>query len=376
MRVLLATQGVSLGGLEAMIRLLADSLLSMGHDVDVFSYSGQGYEELFGDFPRERLVFNEDRRLLDLLCSRDYDVIHAATWAATPSFFRTIDRARFRGGVVVTCFGTYAPVPEHSRADVLVGCAEAIAARVQPYVSKQVRVVYNAVDTNKFQAVACNRPPKPVVLWIGRADDLNKDFAGFVAILGKLAGANVDALVISADRDERAVSVQQWLPESVTVRRHIDGDELPGVYSSVAASGGALVSTSISEGLPICVLEAMACGCPVVAPDVGGVGEVVIEGRTGVLYSRGEGAQAVAKRILDLIADPSLRADLTANALALVRQQHTPEAMASNYLALYEEASRGKKSFTTADAIYRTVLPTLVRLRQAARLGRRPKPKS
>ncbi len=359
MRVLLATYAVSMGGLETIVRLLADKLLEMGHDADVFAYSSTGYEDLFGDFPRKRLIFNEERNLLSLLCSKDYDVIHAATWAAEPRFFRSLAAARFKGGVVVTCHGSYRPAPEHSKADIITAVAEAIAARVQPHVTKPVRVVYNAIDTQMFHAVRCDRPPRPVVLWVGRADDLNKDFAGFVAIIGRLADSGIDALVLSADKDERAVSVREWLPGMVTVRRHVGRAELPAIYSAAGASGGALVSTSISEGMALCVLEAMACKCPVVAPDVGGLSEVVEDGKTGVLYSRSDGARAVADRILGLVRDESLRATLTDNALALIRERHTVDAMAQGYLALYEEAAQKKTPFSSMDRVRRVFMPRL-----------------
>jgi glycosyltransferase involved in cell wall biosynthesis len=69
------------------------------------------------------------------------------------------------------------------------------------------------------------------------------------------------------------------------------------------------------EGLPIALIEAMAAGLPVVATDVGGVAEVVDDGRNGYLVEEGD-PSALATRLAKLLADPLLRQRLGADAAA------------------------------------------------------------
>jgi glycosyltransferase involved in cell wall biosynthesis len=96
------------------------------------------------------------------------------------------------------------------------------------------------------------------------------------------------------------------------------------------------VNTSLHEGLPLSVLEAMACGKPVVAARVGGIPEVVRHGEDGFLV---EGRQpgAFAAWCERMIEEPALRRTMGRNARARVAEAFDRERMAASYRALYEE---------------------------------------
>lgn len=112
--------------------------------------------------------------------------------------------------------------------------------------------------------------------------------------------------------------------------------EMPPLYSAVAASGGCLLSTSMFESQPMIVLEAMACGCPVVASDVGGLREIVADGDTGHLYRLGDvqGAVAAALRLLD---DPKHREEIVSAAMGYVHRAHALTRAAAAYVSLLDE---------------------------------------
>jgi glycosyltransferase involved in cell wall biosynthesis len=97
------------------------------------------------------------------------------------------------------------------------------------------------------------------------------------------------------------------------------------------------VLPSLSEGIPLTVLEAMARGLPVVATRVGGVPEVVVHGQTGLLVPSGDPA-ALAQAILTLRHDPSRRVAMGQNGRKTVEELFNIRRMVSDYETLYEEA--------------------------------------
>lgn len=89
------------------------------------------------------------------------------------------------------------------------------------------------------------------------------------------------------------------------------------------------------EGMPNVVLEAMACGKPVVATAAGGVPELVKDGGTGILVPPGD-AEALAGAMLRVLNDDELRRKMAAAAAARVEESFSMECMVAANEALYE----------------------------------------
>jgi glycosyltransferase involved in cell wall biosynthesis len=95
------------------------------------------------------------------------------------------------------------------------------------------------------------------------------------------------------------------------------------------------VLPSLSEALSNSLMEAMACGCCVVASNVGGNPELVT-GETGVLFEKGNTAE-LASRLIELVDRPDLRARLGECAAARIRSEFTIEASARRMGEIYED---------------------------------------
>jgi len=91
------------------------------------------------------------------------------------------------------------------------------------------------------------------------------------------------------------------------------------------------------EGFPYATLEAMRAGLPVVASNVGGVGEAIVDGETGFLVPH-QDVQAVRAAVERLLTSPELRAQMGAAGRALFEAKFTFDSMLDQTLAIYERA--------------------------------------
>ncbi len=96
------------------------------------------------------------------------------------------------------------------------------------------------------------------------------------------------------------------------------------------------VLSSLYEGLPLALLEAMSMGKPAVAPSVGGVPEVINDGQNGFLVQP-RNPEALAERILQLLQDPVLRSKMSPNAAQMVRERFSLQEMVRNVEQVYSD---------------------------------------
>jgi len=110
-------------------------------------------------------------------------------------------------------------------------------------------------------------------------------------------------------------------------------ENMADVYSDLDI----VVLTSLNEGTPVALIEALAAGKPVVATDVGGVGDVVEDGVNGYCVVS-EDVPAFARRIADLVEDPDKRAAFGARGREMVREKFSKKRLVEDITRLYEEA--------------------------------------
>ncbi len=107
-----------------------------------------------------------------------------------------------------------------------------------------------------------------------------------------------------------------------------------------ARSHIAVLTSYYGEGVPKALLEAAACGRPMIAADVSGCREIVRDGVTGLLVPPGD-AGGLADALERLARDPDLRRRLGAAARELVERELSQEAVVAQTLALYRSLVPG-----------------------------------
>jgi glycosyltransferase involved in cell wall biosynthesis len=98
-----------------------------------------------------------------------------------------------------------------------------------------------------------------------------------------------------------------------------------------------MVIPSRQDNLPQCGLEAQACGCPVVAFDVGGLEDVLEHGGTGYLASA-DSSDALARAIRSVLATPERRARMSQEARARALRLWAPDIVTSQYMEVFNKA--------------------------------------
>jgi len=200
----------------------------------------------------------------------------------------------------------------------------------------RITMVDNGVDLVRYAPPETPRQSAPV--WIGtvgRADQIKNHTSliySFQLLVERFPATQFDLrLAIIGDGP-----LLEPLRELVAARGLRERVWMPGARTDVAEllQGFSLfVLPSLSEATPMVILEAMASGLPVVATRVGGVPQLVLEQKTGLLPDPDPAAFAEAMAIY--IRDPSLRQQHGAAGRAHVEARYSIEAMAAAYDALY-----------------------------------------
>lgn len=200
----------------------------------------------------------------------------------------------------------------------------------------RIRTVYNGVDPHAFP-YAGPEPETPTISWCGRVDPI-KDLATLIRAYA-ICRAELPELrlrlfgPVPAGNEDYRTRLEKLAAElGVT-----DGLTFEGRVSDVAgayAAGSVVALSSISEGFPFSLIEAMSCGRATVSTDVGGVREAV--GDTGLVVPPREPA-VLAAAMTELLRDGERRAELGRRARQRVVDRFTLHRSVDGFRQIYRE---------------------------------------
>jgi glycosyltransferase involved in cell wall biosynthesis len=359
-RIALVTYAMHCGGLEAFLLRLGGYLRQQGCDVEVITtlepgeWFGRAAElgmkasDVSGRGAWEFLTpLRHSGGIRSKLASGGYDVI----------FLNHSRHAQ-------ACIGglpndtLVIPILHNDYEEIYrVGCANAdawnVAVAVSPKVAETARQrvphrpvlqILSGVDLPD-EALLARRPafePPIRLIFVGRLQHSHKGVLWLPDIVQQCLDRGLDVTLTIVGDGPDAENLQRRLAARSLEQRvqPIRGVPPEEVYSLLSQSH-VLLMPSLFEGMPIALLEGLACGCVPVVSRLPGITDVALEhGETGLLVNTGDIA-GYADAIATLVRNPTQWTRMSSAARERARQSFSVEAMGSSYLRLIRDAREG-----------------------------------
>lgn len=194
------------------------------------------------------------------------------------------------------------------------------------YSSARINMVYNGVDMNVFKPTSYNGDP--IVLFLG-GDSYLKGIEHFIAMAKRIRKQKRNTrFVVTGGKLAHA-------PDFIENPGRVSPSTLIGYYQRALCT---CVPSLWPEPLPTVVLESMACAKPVVVYGVGGLGEIVENGKTGFLVRRGD-LNGLTETVSWLIENENVAGHMGLNARNYTEKHFTIQRMCDDYEQLYEKTA-------------------------------------
>ncbi len=190
----------------------------------------------------------------------------------------------------------------------------------------EIKVIYNGVDENLFCPAKKPSAKKIRVLFSGNLT--RRKGADILPLIAKQLAPEIEIVYTKGLRTKNSLPDLPNLKNIGTV----PFVQMPQVYRGADI----LLFPTVREGLPLAVIEAMACGLPVVATDCSSLPELIIDGKGGYLCDMGN-VNEFAVRINELVASPNLRHEMGQFNRGRVEKEFTLKRMVDNYRNMFEQ---------------------------------------
>jgi sugar transferase (PEP-CTERM/EpsH1 system associated) len=365
LRIMHVVHRFGTGGIETGIRRLGAALDPAEFEQIVCTVQPGGYDSAAETLPVVTLglmgggsLIGSFRRIFaaqrpDIVHSRNWatiEAIPAARWARIPRVIhgehgRNLDDLGgepLRRRIARRLF--------YEMADQVVTVSEELKAHYAAtthFRRDRISVIGDGVDTARFapspQSRAAIRTPlglaadRLVVGSVGRLDPVKNygcllDAAG-IAIRG---GLELSVVLVGDGPERDALQARIAAAPELAGRVHFAGDVRNA--AEWLNSFDVFVLPSAFEGISVALLEAMAVGLPCLASDVGGNGEVVVQGETGVLFPADD-AGALARLLLDAASDPMRYRTMGQEGRKRVEAKFSFDITLARYAGLYRRVA-------------------------------------
>jgi len=208
-----------------------------------------------------------------------------------------------------------------------------------------------------------NPPDKPIILALSRPDK-RKNLGTLVEMYGESLELQQAAnlVIVAGTRDDiremgsrpqevltdLLLAIDQYdLYGKVAYPKHHHPDDVPSLYRLTAASGGVFINPALTEPFGLTLIEAAACGLPVVATEDGGPRDIIGNCHNGYLVDPLDKSD-IEKALLKILSDTKTWQTLADNGIAGVRRHYSWQGHAEQYLdAVHAIVSRAEPPVRT-----------------------------
>lgn len=228
-----------------------------------------------------------------------------------------------------------------SRADKLLSTSCSMSSEAKKYTDKDIVVTPFGIDVNRFkpQKVETIFAEKDIV--IGTIKTLEKIYGidylikAFKIVKMKLPDEHIKLLIAGEgtlrNKLERLV-YEIELKDDTVFTGYIKHDEIQNYHNMLDI----YVAVSLQESFGVAILEASACGKPVIVSNVGGLPEVVDNGKTGIIVEK-ENSEQIADALITLITNPDLRIKMGNYGRMKVLDEYNWDSSVKKMLLIYND---------------------------------------
>ena len=301
-------------------------------------------------------MVRQTRRFLSYLKKHQIKIVHSHDFYSNIFAMSGSTLARIRGRIAskreTTGTRTPAQTTIEGYAFRLAHAVVANAAAVKEQLITQgingdkVEVIYNGIDLTRFRQNGhagealqllnlASVQGRPLVTMVANFEFRVKDHPMLLRAAQRVKAEVPEALFIMGGEGELREETEKLAEQLGLKETCLFIGRCASVPDPLAASDICVLSSQ-AEGFSNSILEYMAAGRAVVATDVGGASEAIVEGETGYLVKSGDD-QAMAERIISLLQDPDRRLTMGSNGRRLVEQRFSCESRLANTSALYQK---------------------------------------
>lgn len=213
-------------------------------------------------------------------------------------------------------------------------------------IEDNTRVIPNGIDPDAFTVSSVKHQSEPTIVWIGRVDPL-KDLETLVRAFAVVRDAIPNARLrmfgpIPEGNQDYFNRIESLIGQfDLHGNAVFEGPIRPATKAYHAAD--VVVLSSISEGFPYTVVEAMMCGRPVVSTRAGGTGDAI--GDVGFMVPP-RNPDALGEALIKVLRDPQMRETLGKRSRQRCLDHFTLDQMCENYANLYQEFSSSRNNYS------------------------------